>query len=114
MDNVDNFSCQNAAGGGVEQTPRRQMNHLGDFNKREIPNIETSGSMNSSQNAGRSDAFLPTLSRASSVNFEPVKDEVELMAINIMNVQKCKIEAEELHASSKNASETSPLMANYM
>jgi len=91
-----------------------EMKQLGDFNKREIPDIETSDSMNSSQNAGRSDDFLLTLSRASSVNVEPVKDEVELIAINKMNVQKCKIEAEEIHASSKNVSETSPLMANYM
>jgi len=114
VDNVSSFCYQKAAGGRVEQTPRRQVNHLGDINKREIPDSETSESIISSQNEGRSDAFLATLSRASSVNFEPVKDDVELMAINKMNIQKCKIEAEELHASSKNVSETTALMANYM
>jgi len=113
VDNVSSFCYQKAAGGRVEQRPRRQVN-LDDINKGEIPDSETSESMISSQNEGRSDAFLATLSRASSVNFEPVKDDVELMAINEMNIQKCKIEAEELHASSKNVSETTALMANYM
>lgn len=114
IDNVSSFSYLIEAGGGGELTYINQINHLGDFNKLKIPEIEKSDSMILSQNAGRSDAFIPTLSRASSVCIEPVKDEVELMAINKMNIQEGKTKAEELRASSKNVSETSPLMANYM
>jgi len=114
IDNAGSFSHQSTAVSGLETTPRRQKNHLGDFYNSEIVEFKRSDSTHSIQSTGKGIPFIPTLSQNSSVNFKPVNDEVELMEVNILNCQNGETVAEELHATSKSVSENSPLIAKYI